>query len=55
VLDYLPTAYILNKTSFQIVAGGLSLAQEGRKVFAPVTVLKNMQIGAFSRAERQRQ
>ena len=36
--------------SFQVVGGGLSLVPEGRKVFAPLTVLENLQIGAFSRA-----
>jgi len=36
--------------TFQIVSSGLSLVPEGRKVFAPLTVLENLQIGAFSRA-----
>ncbi|MDR1978331.1 MAG: ABC transporter ATP-binding protein [Synergistaceae bacterium] len=36
--------------SFLVVQGGLSLAPEGRKVFAPLTVLENLEIGAFSRA-----
>lgn len=36
--------------SFQVVQGGLSLVPEGRKIFAPLTVLENLQIGAFSRA-----
>jgi len=30
--------------SFQIVGSGLSLVPEGRKVFAPLTVLENLQI-----------
>jgi len=38
--------------SFQIVGSGLSLVPEGRKVFAPLTVLENLQIGAFPRAGR---
>ena len=36
--------------SFQVVQDGLSLVPEGRKIFAPLTVLENLQIGAFSRA-----
>ena len=36
--------------NFKIVQGGLSLVPEGRKVFAPLTVLENLQIGAFPRA-----
>jgi branched-chain amino acid transport system ATP-binding protein len=40
----------LPNKSFQIVQSGLSLVPEGRKVFAPLTVLENLQIGAFSRA-----
>jgi branched-chain amino acid transport system ATP-binding protein len=36
--------------SFQVVWSGLSLVPEGRKIFAPLTVLENLQIGAFSRA-----
>ncbi|MDR2523504.1 MAG: ABC transporter ATP-binding protein [Synergistaceae bacterium] len=38
--------------SFQVVRSGLSLAPEGRKIFAPLTVLENLQIGAFSRAKQ---
>jgi branched-chain amino acid transport system ATP-binding protein len=40
----------LPSKSFKIVSGGLSLAPEGRKVFAPLTVLENLRIGAFSRS-----
>ena len=40
----------LPSKSFQVVSGGLSLVPEGRKVFAPLTVMENLQIGAFSRA-----
>ena len=39
----------LPSKSFQIVARGLSLVPEGRKVFAPLTVFENLQIGSFSR------
>jgi len=38
--------------SFKIVGSGLSLVPEGRKVFAPLTVLENLQMGAFPRAGR---
>jgi branched-chain amino acid transport system ATP-binding protein len=40
----------LPSKSFQVVQSGLSLVPEGRKIFAPLTVLENLQIGAFSRA-----
>ncbi|MDL2297731.1 ABC transporter ATP-binding protein [Synergistaceae bacterium OttesenSCG-928-D05] len=33
--------------SFQVVSAGISLSPEGRKVFAPLTVLENLEIGAF--------
>lgn len=33
--------------SFQVVAAGVSLSPEGRKVFAPLTVLENLEMGAF--------
>ncbi|MDR3264536.1 MAG: ABC transporter ATP-binding protein [Synergistaceae bacterium] len=36
--------------SFQIVQGGLSMVPEGRRIFAPLTVLENLRIGAFPRA-----
>jgi branched-chain amino acid transport system ATP-binding protein len=37
----------LEGQSFQIVTKGLSLSPEGRKVFAPLTVYENLQMGAF--------
>lgn len=37
----------LPEKSFQVVASGVSLSPEGRKVFAPLTVYENLQIGAF--------
>ncbi|MCL2009742.1 MAG: ABC transporter ATP-binding protein [Synergistaceae bacterium] len=40
----------MSSKSFQVVSGGLSLVPEGRKVFAPLTVMENLQIGAFPRA-----
>jgi branched-chain amino acid transport system ATP-binding protein len=33
--------------SFQAVSAGISLSPEGRKVFAPLTVMENLEIGAF--------
>jgi branched-chain amino acid transport system ATP-binding protein len=33
--------------NFQVVSAGVSLSPEGRKVFAPLTVLENLDIGAF--------
>ncbi|MDR1875068.1 MAG: ABC transporter ATP-binding protein [Synergistaceae bacterium] len=38
--------------SFQVVQSGLSMVPEGRRVFAPLTVLENLEIGAFSRVAR---
>lgn len=43
LLDGIP----LPTKSFQVVTAGVSLAPEGRKVFAPLTVLENLQMGAF--------
>ncbi|MDR1377334.1 MAG: ABC transporter ATP-binding protein [Synergistaceae bacterium] len=40
----------LPSKNFQVVRGGLSLVPEGRKIFAPLTVEENLEIGAFSRA-----
>jgi branched-chain amino acid transport system ATP-binding protein len=42
----------LSRKSYRIVQSGLSLVPEGRKIFAPLTVLENLQIGAFSRARQ---
>lgn len=35
---------------FQVVTKGISLSPEGRKIFAPLTVEENLQMGAFPRA-----
>jgi branched-chain amino acid transport system ATP-binding protein len=43
---------LLSRKSYRVVQSGLSLVPEGRKVFAPLTVLENLQIGAFSRAQQ---
>jgi branched-chain amino acid transport system ATP-binding protein len=34
---------------FQVVSQGISLSPEGRKIFAPLTVSENLQMGAFTR------
>jgi len=34
---------------YQVVSRGISLSPEGRKIFAPLTVLENLQMGAFPR------
>ena len=40
----------LPQKSFQAVRSGLALVPEGRRIFAPLTVEENLEIGAFSRA-----
>ncbi|QVL35259.1 ABC transporter ATP-binding protein [Aminirod propionatiphilus] len=42
----------LASKSFQVVAQGVSLSPEGRKVFAPLTVMENLMMGAFPRSDR---
>jgi branched-chain amino acid transport system ATP-binding protein len=39
----------LPQKSYRVVQSGLSLVPEGRRVFAPLTVLENLRIGAFAR------
>ncbi len=41
----------LPRRSFQVVKSGISLSPEGRRIFAPLTVLENLQIGAFLRGD----
>jgi branched-chain amino acid transport system ATP-binding protein len=36
----------------QIVRKGIAQAPEGRKIFAPLTVLENLEMGAFTRSNR---
>ncbi|MBQ9882473.1 MAG: ABC transporter ATP-binding protein [Synergistes sp.] len=38
--------------SFLVVKEGISLSPEGRKVFAPLTVLENLEMGAFPLSDR---
>lgn len=42
----------LSNKSFQVVAQGLSLSPEGRKVFTTLTVDENLMMGAFPRKDR---
>lgn len=42
----------LAKKSHQVVAQGVSLVPEGRKIFAPLTVDENLMIGAFPRKDK---
>ncbi|MDL2263264.1 ABC transporter ATP-binding protein [Synergistaceae bacterium OttesenSCG-928-I11] len=38
--------------SFQVVTSGVSLSPEGRKVFAPLSVYENLEMGAFPLKDR---
>lgn len=42
---------IAGKTSEQIVSKGITLVPEGRRVFADLTVLENLKIGAYMRKD----
>lgn len=42
----------LPRKSFQVVMAGVCLSPEGRKVFAPLTVYENLQMGAFPIKDR---
>ncbi|MDO4559726.1 MAG: ABC transporter ATP-binding protein [bacterium] len=44
---------LLPKESFNIVSAGISLSPEGRKVFAPLTVIDNLNMGAFPIKNRE--
>jgi branched-chain amino acid transport system ATP-binding protein len=41
----------LDAKSYRVVQQGISLSPEGRKVFAPLTVLENLRMGAFPRGK----
>jgi branched-chain amino acid transport system ATP-binding protein len=43
----------LPSRSFQVVSAGVCLSPEGRKVFAPLTVLENLEMGAFPLRDRK--
>ncbi len=40
--------------SYQVVSQGVSLSPEGRKVFAPLTVMENLMMGAFPNKDRSK-
>ncbi len=42
----------LPSKSYQVAAAGVSLSPEGRRVFAPLTVYENLQMGAFPLKDR---
>ena len=44
----------LARLSYQAVSQGVSLAPEGRKVFAPLTVHENLMMGAFPIKDRSK-
>lgn len=39
---------VLGRPAYELVAAGLALVPEGRKIFAPLTVEENLRIGAYS-------
>ena len=43
---------ILSKPIDQIVAGGIAMSPEGRRVFADLTVVENLKIGAYLRRDK---
>ena len=43
---------LLGKPIDQIVASGIAMSQEGRRVFADLTVLENLKIGAYLRKDK---
>ena len=43
----------LPSKSYQIVKAGVSISPEGRKVFAPLTVYENLEMGAFPLDDRK--
>jgi len=45
---------VLEARSYRVVQQGVSLTPEGRKVFAPLTVLENLRMGAFPRGKDSR-
>lgn len=44
---------ITNKSADQIVQMGIVQVPEGRKIFAPLTVRENLEMGAFTRRDRR--
>ena len=50
---YLDGARLASR-SYKVVQQGLSFSPEGRKVFAPLTVLENLRMGAFPRGKDEK-
>ena len=44
----------LAKRNYQVVRQGISLVPEGRRIFAPLTVVENLTMGAFPRTDRSK-
>ncbi|MDI9370482.1 MAG: ABC transporter ATP-binding protein [Synergistaceae bacterium] len=42
---------VLDRRAYRVVQQGISLSPEGRRVFAPLTVLENLKMGAFPRGK----
>jgi len=43
----------LKKEAHKVVAGGITLVPEGRRIFAPLSVRENLLVGAYTRSNRQ--
>ena len=43
---------ITNKPAHEIVRSGISQSPEGRKLFSRMTVVENLEMGAFQRSDR---
>jgi branched-chain amino acid transport system ATP-binding protein len=43
----------LKKDTYQVVAAGITLVPEGRRIFAPLSVRENLLVGAYTRSNRQ--
>ena len=43
----------LIKEAHKVVAGGITLVPEGRRIFAPLSVRENLLVGAYTRSNRQ--
>ena len=43
----------LKKDAHKVVAGGITLVPEGRRIFAPLSVRENLLVGAYTRSNRQ--
>jgi branched-chain amino acid transport system ATP-binding protein len=43
----------LMKDAHKVIAGGITLVPEGRRIFAPLSVRENLMVGAYTRYNRQ--